>query len=205
MAIDDSTVDNIKQISIRGRFAIVLTCFKLLLREQGLIQDPFYRTLVAKIGSFTQADKLDIWEAQIQPYYPAFQSSTTDIIEQLNQLNRDFQKQDIQRRDDWYHQASCDVLTENFYQALITFYHSPCSNNSNIIKVYDACYEIGTAELYGQMSSGNSQITLDIVQDILTTSHLSHEFNFAKIARQYPFDEERGWGRTFDFQTFQRK
>ncbi len=191
----------LKKISIRGRFAIGLTCVKLLLRDQGLHHNDFIRIYINKLGDFTKAEKLDIWEIETMLYFPDEDTTAQAMIESINKLNIDFAERKKISRNDWY-DYECEILSADFYENLIAFYKNP--QNEKVLKIIDLCFELSRDELYGQMSM-DSICTIETLNEIFTIANFQNEFCYEKIARNYPFSEADGWGKTFDFKTFKRK
>ncbi len=196
--------NTIKSISIRGRYAIGLTCAKLLIRKQGLIHDLFYRKLINKFGEFTNAKWLDNWEKEMMIYLSYDYLHADEFISEIKQLN-DLFKENYKarmRREDTYNHTF-EIFEKQFYTDLVNFYQNP--DNKEIITVIELCYELARTEMYTQMSRNNSFDTHERLIDILELTGLEDEFNYQKIAQTHLFSEENGWGKTFDYKTFQRK
>ncbi|EZH73427.1 hypothetical protein ATO12_15925 [Aquimarina atlantica] len=193
---------HLKEISVRGRYAIGLSCIKLLLRERNLHHSEFSRTLFRKLGEFTQAKKLDVWEEEVKAYLP-YNETSDETISDLQKFNTFCKEYNSSIDKNWYKGVSLEILEASFYDELIEFYKKP--ENRTIKKVAELCESIGRAEMYGAMSKGNSKLTLKYSNEILEITGLVSEFDFQKIAKEYPFSKGDGWGKTFNIKTFKRK
>ncbi|MCG8237403.1 hypothetical protein J2Q21_12520 [Tenacibaculum finnmarkense genomovar ulcerans] len=192
----------IKEISVRGRYAIGLSCVKLLFRERNLHHTEFSRTLIRKLGEFTKSNKLDIWEEGVKAYLPCYESSD-ETISKLQEFNKFCKEYKSSRDKDWYKGFSFEILDSAFYEELINFYKTP--ENKVIKEIVELCENIGCAELYGAMSKGKSKNTLKYLNEIFKITNLTSEFDFKKIAKEHSFSNQDGWGNVFDFKTFERK
>ncbi|MFC5046523.1 hypothetical protein [Aquimarina hainanensis] len=158
--------------------------------------------MIRKLGEFTRAEKLDIWEEEMKAYLP-YNATSSEIITDLQKFNTFCKEYNSSRDKDWYNGVSLEILSASFYDELIAFYK--VSENKTIKEVVELCESIGRAEMYGAMSKGNSKSTLKYLIEILKITNLDFEFDFEKISTEHPFSEEDGWGKTFDFKTFNRK
>jgi len=194
----------IKDISIRGRFAIGLTCLKKKLRTENLHWREDIQLVLEKYSKFTNSDKLDVWETEIKFYGSTiveFENSKR-VIELINKENTKMDNFNNNRgnHSDYYKAISLIIEPEQTYSNLIEFYKS---DTSGVKQIVELCEDIGRDNLYvGTVN--HSQETLRPLMKILDILELHNEFDFKAIAESYPFKIDDGWGKKFEFKTFRK-
>lgn len=196
--------DNIKDISIRGRFAIGLTCLKKKLRTENLHWKEEVQLMLEKYSKFTNNDKLDVWETEIKFYGTTiveFENSNR-VIEQIYKENAKIDNFNNNRgnHSDYYKDIFLKTEPKQTYSNLIEFYKT---DRSGAIQILELCEDIGRNNLYAG-TVNHSQETLRPLMKILDILELQNEFDFKAIANHYPFKIDDGWGQKFEFKSFRK-
>jgi hypothetical protein len=192
----------LKKTSIRARFAIGLQSLKIHLREENVHWLPELRIVILKYSEFTQSNKLDLWEAEIKAYSPYFKSSEYEIIEYLSSKNSYYGSlTPSEDRENWYRNVAYEIKSSNYYSELIKIYSQL---DADLLKNIELCENIARNNLYAGVI-GYSEETLFPLLEILDRKSLEGEFDFESISKKYPFREQEGWGKPFDFSVFKRK
>lgn len=164
-------VEEVKQVSIRGRVAFCAICLEKALSKLDL-SSPITEKIVNLLWEFTETNDFVDWERK------ATEISPDTVLE--NHPDNNFAD---------YETLSVDYLNEleNAYSSM----------PEEIIELISWSLEAGAANLYGN-TGAYSEITLEAVRngiDIMNKLQIElPDINFLKFSK---FQEEFGWGKPF--------
>ena len=179
-------MENIKllsKISIRARFAIAIICMKRAFREVNLHQTYEANFIAEKLATLLTRDELGIWETEMKAYLFSDEFGKAEeiitFLENINIVN--------------------DRLDEQFYQSLIDFYTNMDDKTKETIYL---CENVAGNNLYcGYCEKASNEPLIEL----LDRTAMWGNFDFYKIAKNYPFSYDDVWGKKFKFSDFKRK
>lgn len=168
--MNNSLIETMEDISIRGRVAYALCCLKIYLRNF----DEFdCELLFSKLETYTQIQYLDEWHMEVAEYIP----STIMAYEKFDEKEFDY-------------------VTLSQFEILAASYKRISKESREII---DSIFLIGTIELYGSVQKrGKSFEYLVNLIGIMVKRHL--DLPNVDIFKKYKFENQQGWGDTFPFE-----
>lgn len=194
--------NHIKNTSIRGRFALGLTCLRKKIRAENIQWKQEIQTVIAKFSTFTSSDQLDIWETEVQFYGTGILSFETGprVIEAIAKENTKMEELSQMRGSQgaYYKDQVFTPEDNQIYTDLLAFYQT---DTSGIKEIIDLCETIGRGNLYGAVVN-YSQETLKPALEIIDRLAMHDAFDFKAIADKYPFKQEEGWGEKFEYRSF---
>jgi hypothetical protein len=167
----------LQQLSIRARVALGARCLELILDDKNInyLEDNGWKYVLKHIWSYTHINP-GSWHylmAELTPF---------SIEEEIPFADKGF-----------------EYLEESDYYDIRTTYSAV---DSDIKKIVDLIFEIGTLDLYSSIK-GNSPRTLLMLEEIISIL-IRHNLEIPKLKRHKKFDilENNGWGIEFDKSNF---
>lgn len=178
------------KISIRARFAIAIICMKRAFRETNLHQTYEAHVIAEKLATLLEKDEFGVWEREVKAYTFSDEfENAKEIITFLEEINNDFKNKDVQ----------LEILDEEFYQSLIEFYAKMDEETKESIYL---CENVAGNNLYCGYCECSS---IEPLIELLDKTEMWGNFDFYKIAQNYPFSHDDIWGKKFKFSEFRRR
>ncbi|MFT0212177.1 hypothetical protein VQ643_06110 [Pseudomonas sp. F1_0610] len=185
------TNNALRKLSIRARFAVALTCFRTKLRQEGLHQDPAIRLFLKQLAHFTQAQRLDSWEAEILSL-TNLKLNAEDTLKQIQHYNQ-IESTQLHKKS-----SNCLInqLTVQQYQSIKQQLQLLPEQLNNLLAL---CIMVGRNNLYAGIVKFSIE-TLEPMQKALELVPLP--IHWEVLIQQYNFKDNDGWGKPFNYEHF---
>lgn len=160
--------EQLKKISIRGRFAFCLACLRNAMRQERIDAESL-SLMLERLGTFMSTNKLDEWEKNVVEISP-------DTL---------FDNHPDNNFEDYETISSTDLVQlKSAYEKL------PLS----IIKLIDLTISVGLSNLYGGTSEYSLHSLTPTLEVIALMDSSGYELPSLEEFAHYSFADNNGWG-----------
>lgn len=164
-------IEQFKNISMRGRVAYGILCLESTLNSEEKFSKG-WKLVLERLWSYTEIKYLDEW-----------QDKTLEILPSSIMEIENFEEEDLE----YVSQTEFDVLKSLYGNA-----------NNMVLDMIEVIFYIGTLELFGSISNGAIQSLKQLEKLLSIMNSIPVEPPAIGLVRRYSFQEENGWGTSFN-------